>query len=72
MPNLETLAGPGALFQQAYCAQPVCGPARASLPTGVYPHANGVVDNKIDLIPEVPTITELLRPSGYACGYIGK
>ena len=72
MPNLERLAASGALFEQAYCAQPVCSPARASVLTGVYPHANGVIDNKIDLSPNVPTIAELLQPAGYSCGYIGK
>ena len=72
MPHLERLAATGALFRQAYCAQPVCSPARASVLTGVYPHAHGVVDNKIDLSPDVPTIAELLQPAGYTCGYIGK
>ena len=72
MPHLERLAATGALFRQAYCAQPVCSPARASVLTGVYPHAHGVIDNKIDLRPDVPTIAELLQPAGYACGYIGK
>lgn len=72
MPNLERLAQRGAHFQNAYCAQPVCSPARATVMTGVYPHTHGVVDNNIVPDPGIPMITELLRPAGYVTGYNGK
>ena len=72
MPNLERLAQHGAHFQYAYCAQPVCSPARATVMTGVYPHTHGVVDNNIVPDPGIPMITELLRPAGYVTGYNGK
>ena len=42
-PNLDRLANTGALFQSAYCAQPVCSPARAALPTGLYAHTHGIM-----------------------------
>ena len=72
MPNLERLAQSSAHFRHAYCAQPVCSPARATVMTGVYPHTHGVVDNNIVPDPGIPMITELLRPAGYVTGYNGK
>ena len=38
-PHLDTLASQGVRFEQAYCVQPVCQPARAGLFTGQYPHS---------------------------------
>ena len=40
-PNLDHLAESGIRFERAYCCQPVCGPARAGLFTGTFPHSNG-------------------------------
>ncbi len=71
-PNVDRLAAGGALFEQAYCTQPVCSPSRASVLTGLYPHAHGVPQNNIPLAAEIPTLAELLRPHGYATGYVGK
>src|SRR6266542_534301 len=71
-PNLDRLAAGGALFEQAYCAQPVCNPSRASVLTGLYPHTHGVLANRMTLPPTYPTIAELLKPAGYARGYAGK
>lgn len=71
-PNVDRLAVGGALFEQAYCTQPVCSPSRASVLTGLYPHTHGVPQNNIPLPAEVPTLAELLRPAGYTCGYVGK
>ena len=36
-PNLDRLAGDGVVFEEAYTAQPVCGPCRALFQTGKYP-----------------------------------
>ncbi len=71
-PNLDRLAATGTLFEQAYCAQPVCSPSRASILTGLYPHTHGVIGNDVPFRADVPTLADLLRPAGYACGYIGK
>lgn len=71
-PNLDRLAATGTLFENAYCAQPVCSPSRASVLTGVFPHTHGVTQNNIPLSPHWPTLAERLRPHGYACGYVGK
>jgi len=40
-PNIDKLASEGVLYTSAYCQFPVCGPSRASLMFGYYPHATG-------------------------------
>ena len=44
-PNLDQLAASGIRFDHAYTPQALCGPARASMLTGLYPHAHGLRRN---------------------------
>ena len=41
-PNIDRLARQGVRFDNAYTTAVLCSPARASLITGLYPHAHGV------------------------------
>lgn len=70
-PHLNQLGRESWVFERAYVAQPVCSPARASLLTGLYPHATGVTTNNIPLPETLQTLPELLD-SSYATAYIGK
>ena len=71
-PNLDKLAKEGIRFEKAYTCQPVCGPARAALFTGLFPHSAGAVTNCISLYDNVKTIGQRLTDNGINCGYIGK
>ena len=71
-PCIDALASQGVRFERAYSAQPVCGPARSLLFTGLYPHENGSWGNCMPLGADVKTIGQRLSAKGVPCGYIGK
>ena len=71
-PNLDAMAAEGIRFAKAFTAQPVCGPTRAILQTGLYATEVGCYKNNIALPAEQPTIAKQLSKSGYKVGYIGK
>ncbi|MCC7354562.1 MAG: sulfatase-like hydrolase/transferase, partial [Anaerolineae bacterium] len=78
-PNLDRLAREGVRFETAYTSYPVCSPARATIMTGLYPHANGVCSNVHDLgcstnelLDRPELLSRRLQASGYQCGYTGK
>lgn len=71
-PNLDRLAKDGVRFERAYTAQPVCGPARSLLFTGVYPHENGSWGNGMDLGSGQKTLGQRLQAAGIPSAYIGK
>ena len=41
-PNIDALADKGMKFTQAYAANPLCSPTRASIMTGLYPSRIGI------------------------------
>jgi arylsulfatase A-like enzyme len=45
MPNVERLATGGVVLRNAYASSVACGPSRACLFTGQYPHAHGIAHN---------------------------
>lgn len=71
-PNFDRMAQQGTHFYNAFTCQPVCGPARACLQTGLYATALGTYRNGIPLPKNVPTIAQLFGNAGYRTGYIGK
>ena len=70
-PNLDSVADRSFVFDNAYVTQPVCTPSRASIMTGLYPHAVGLHRNNIPLPEDCPTIAELVDEEYYS-GYFGK
>lgn len=71
-PHLDRMAAEGVRFEHAFTCQPVCGPARASLQTGLYPTAVGCHTNNRRPAVEAMILAPLLRSVGYEVGYIGK
>ena len=71
-PNLDAMAKRGTLFRSAFCTQPVCAPARATMFTGQYPEKHGVWRNAIPINPKAETLATSLRAAGYSANYIGK
>lgn len=72
MPNLMALASEGTFFENCYTCQPVCGPARASLQTGVYPTECGCHINGIPLRDDAISLADYFNENGYDTAYIGK
>ncbi len=70
-PNMDALAARSVIFENTYCTQPVCTPARASIMTGLYPQGTGVVRNGIRLPDDTPSLGELM-PEEYHNAYMGK
>ena len=71
-PNLDAMARQGVNFTRAYTAQPVCGPARAMLQTGLYPAEIGCFRNGISLPRGRRTLALRMREAGYRVAYVGK
>lgn len=86
-PNLDALAADGTICSSGYVVHPFCGPSRAGLMTGRYPHTIGSQFNipgqnnangnaGLDLDIGVPTLetffSKVLQDSGYYTGIIGK
>lgn len=71
-PNLDRLAGEGIRFDRAYTCQPVCGPARAALFTGTWPHTNGSWGNSMPLGQTIRTLGQRLANANLHTAYIGK
>lgn len=71
-PNIDRIAHEGAIATSYYCSSPVCTPSRASLVTGLYPHAAGAPKNGNHISEDVPTFAHILKDEGYATAYVGK
>lgn len=72
MPHLNAFAGTATVVERAIVTQPVCTPSRASLMTGLMPHAHRCTGNNVFLDPAIPCLPELLPGGVYATGHHGK
>ncbi|MBR3769590.1 MAG: sulfatase-like hydrolase/transferase, partial [Lachnospiraceae bacterium] len=71
-PNLDQLAKEGIKFENAFSAQPVCGPCRALFQTGKWPTETGCFRNNVMLPSDVKTLGTYIEEAGYETAYIGK
>ena len=80
-PNIDRLGKEGIIFDNFFCASPVCSPARASILTGKIPSQHGVMDwikggnlkeGGINYLDGLIAYTDILASHGYICGLSGK
>jgi arylsulfatase A-like enzyme len=71
-PNFDRMTAEGTHVRYAFTPQPVCGPARACLQTGLYATQVGCFLNGIALPPDTQTLAHYFGAAGYQTGYIGK
>lgn len=71
-PAVDRLAAEGVRFANAFTCQPVCGPARAALQTGLWPTDLECQVNDRALPRDAKTIAHHLGDAGWQTGYFGK
>jgi len=72
-PNIDRLAKQGALFQNSFCANSICGPSRACILTGKHSHKNGFMINTGKGLDQSQwTIAKAINKAGYTTAVIGK
>lgn len=71
-PHMDRMAREGVSFTLAGTVGVACAPNRASLMTGRYPNAHGLMVNGIKMPEGEVTLTHVLRDRGYYTGQMGK
>ncbi|MCZ8097566.1 MAG: sulfatase-like hydrolase/transferase [Burkholderiales bacterium] len=79
-PELDAMAANGMRFTRAFTPWPVCTPARATMWTGAYPHAHGLIDNVYGVANAFDgpaarlrtTVFDRLQDAGYLTAHFGK
>ena len=74
-PAIDRLAGQGTRYTRAYCQFPVCGPSRASLMSGYYPHGSGTmgyVSGRKQIGPDRMTWSQHFARHGYHTARVSK
>jgi arylsulfatase A-like enzyme len=72
-PGIDRIARAGMRFERCLVPSSICGPSRASLLTGVWPHIHGFTNNQnCRFDGSQPTFPQLIRAAGYRTALIGK
>ncbi len=71
-PNFDNAAMAGTHLYNCFTNQPVCGPARSMMQTGLYPTTTGCYRNGIPLPQDSITLGTMFRDAGFKTGYVGK
>ena len=71
-PHFDRVAAGGVRFNRAYSAVPLCGPARRTLMTGLYPHNHRNYYNYTDSPYDHEIYLDRLAEAGYQNCYFGK
>lgn len=80
-PHIDRIANEGMRFDNSFCTNALCAPARATLLTGKYAHLNGMLSNPGESTGEAnppafdasqETIARIFKRHGYQTGMVGK
>jgi N-acetylglucosamine-6-sulfatase len=71
-PRLDALAREGAVFENCFCGNAICGPSRATVLTGLHSHANGFTQNGARFNVDLATFPKELQAAGYSTALFGK
>ena len=71
-PNMDRLGQEGVYFRNTFCTTSLCSPSRASILSGVYAHAHGVMDNFTEYPVSFRSFPMVLQAAGYDTAYFGK
>ncbi len=71
-PNIDRIAKNGAIFQNNFCTNSICGPSRAVILTGKHSHINGFRMNGERFDNSQPTLPKHLKKMGYETAIVGK
>ncbi len=71
-PNLDRLAANGVVFDNTYCASPICVPSRMAMLSGRHPYQNEVWSNEHILNSAIPTLAHSMGAAGYHPVLVGR
>lgn len=71
-PHLDELSAESVVYENSFCAAPVCTPSRYSLMTGLYPHQHQGYSNHSTIPAGIETFPRILQKNGYKTKAVGK
>lgn len=71
-PHIDAFAARGTVFENTYCAYPLCAPSRFGMMAGRLPSRIGAFDNGAEFTASTPTFAHYLRSAGYYTCISGK
>ncbi|WP_010134005.1 sulfatase family protein [Ochrovirga pacifica] len=71
-PTLDKIANEGIIFDNCFVTNSICTPSRASIITGQYSQANGVLDLEGHLNTNDQFLPEEIKKQGYQTALVGK
>ena len=71
-PNLDKLANDGALFENSFVCNSICGPSRAAIITGKHSHINGFKSNGDRFDSKQWNVAKEFQKAGYQTAVFGK
>ena len=71
-PNLDRMACEGIRLDRVFCTNSICSPSRATIITGQYSQANGVLFLEGKLEPDRQALPISMHEAGYQTSIIGK